>query len=119
MNPFLIIMLILLVVSGLGLIVFILLHSGKGTGISDMIASSVYSTQTGTSIVEKNLDRITIIFAVVFLVSLIVLMIIYPQRQRSRQTISEANWRGLAPEGPAGGKVRVGRNFSKPPDVAW
>ena len=79
MNPLLIITLILLVVSGLGLIVFILLHSGKGTGISDMIASSVYSTQTGTSIVEKNLDRITIIFAVVFLLSLIVLMIIYPQ----------------------------------------
>ncbi len=78
MNPLLVIMLILLVVSGLGLIVFILLHSGKGTGISDMIASSVYSTQTGTSIVEKNLDRITIIFAIVFLVSLIVLMIIYP-----------------------------------------
>ena len=79
MNPLLIIMLILLVVSGIGLIIFILLHSGKGTGISDMIASSVYSTQTGTSIVEKNLDRITIIFAVVFLLSLIVLMIIYPQ----------------------------------------
>ena len=79
MNPFLIIMLILLVVSGLGLIVFILLHSGKGTGISDMIASSVYSTQTGTSIVEMNLDRFSIIFAVVFLLSLIVLMIIYPQ----------------------------------------
>ena len=78
MNPLLIITLILLVVSGIGLIVFILLHSGKGTGISDMIASSVYSTQTGTSIVEKNLDRITIIFAVIFLLSLIVLMIIYP-----------------------------------------
>lgn len=72
-------MLVLLVVSGLGLIVFILLHSGKGTGISDMIASSVYSTQSGTSIVEKNLDRITIIFAIIFLLSLIVLMIIYPQ----------------------------------------
>ena len=79
MNPLLIIMLILLVASGVGLIVFILLHSGKGTGISDMIASSVYSTQTGTSIVEKNLDRITVIFAIVFMVSLIVLMIIYPQ----------------------------------------
>ena len=78
MNPILIIMQVLLVVSGLGLIVFVLLHSGKGTGISDMIASSVYSTQTGTSIVEKNLDRITIIFAIVFMVSLIVLMIIYP-----------------------------------------
>ena len=78
MNPLLIITLILLVVSGVGLIVFILLHSGKGTGVSDMIASSVYSTQTGTSIVEKNLDRITIVFAIVFMLSLIVLMIIYP-----------------------------------------
>lgn len=79
MSPLLIIFLILLVVSGVGLIIFILLHSGKGTGISEMIASSVYSTQTGTSIVEKNLDRITIIFAIVFLVSLIVLMVVYPQ----------------------------------------
>lgn len=78
LNPLVIIFLILLVISGLGLIIFILLHSGKGTGISDMIASSVYSTQTGTSIVEKNLDRITIIFAVVFLISLIVLMVVYP-----------------------------------------
>ena len=78
MNPLLIILLILLVISGVGLIIFILLHSGKGTGISDMIASSVYSTQTGPSIVEKNLDRITIIFAIIFLVSLILLMIFYP-----------------------------------------
>lgn len=78
MNPLLIILIALLVISGLGLIIFILLHSGKGTGISDMIASSVYSSQTGTNIVEKNLDRITIIFAVVFLLSLIALMIVYP-----------------------------------------
>lgn len=78
MNPLVIVFLILLVISGAGLIVFILLHSGKGTGISDMIASSVYSSQTGTSIVEKNLDRITIVFAIVFLVSLLVLMVIYP-----------------------------------------
>lgn len=77
-------MLILLVISGIGLIIFILLHSGKGTGISDMIASSVYSTQTGTSIVEKNLDRITIIFAIIFIVSLLVLMVIYPQGSIAR-----------------------------------
>ena len=77
-------MLILLVISGIGLIIFIRLHSGKGTGISDMIASSVYSTQTGTSIVEKNLDRITIIFAIIFIVSLLVLMVIYPQGSISR-----------------------------------
>ena len=74
-----IILLVLLVISGLGLIVFILLHSGKGTGVSDMIASSVYSSQSGTSIVEKNLDRITIVLAIIFMLSLIALMLIYPQ----------------------------------------
>ena len=59
MEWYVILLLILLFLSGTGLIIFILLHSGKGTGVSDMIASSVYSSQTGTSIVEKNLDRIT------------------------------------------------------------
>lgn len=77
MTPLLIIMLVLLVVSGIGLIAFIMLHSGKGTGISEMIQSSM-TGQMGTSIVEKNLDRFTIICAVVFMVTLIVLMIIYP-----------------------------------------
>ena len=74
-----IVFLVLLVLSGVGMIVFILMHSGKSTGISDMIASSMYSSQTGTSIIEKNLDRITIICAIVFMVSLLVLMVIYPQ----------------------------------------
>lgn len=79
MSPLLVILLILLAVSGIGLIVFILLHSGKGTGVSDMIQSSFYSTQGGTSIVEKNLDRITIILAVVFLLTVVALMFVYPQ----------------------------------------
>ena len=79
MNPLLILVLIVWAVSGVGLIVFVLLHSGKGTGVSDMIASSLYSTQTGTNIIEKNLDRITIIFAIVFILSLLALMILYPQ----------------------------------------
>lgn len=70
---------VLLVISGIGLIVFVLLHSGKGTGVGDMIASQVYNNQTGSSVVEKNLDRITIILAAVFMISLIVLMITYPQ----------------------------------------
>ena len=49
---FRIIVIVLQVISGIGLIVFILLHSGKGTGINDMIASSVYSQQSGTGLVE-------------------------------------------------------------------
>lgn len=79
MNALVILTIIALVVSGVGLIVFIMLHSGKGTGVSDAIASSLYSSQTGTSIIEKNLDRITIIFAIIFIVSLLILMIIYPK----------------------------------------
>ncbi|MCI7504770.1 MAG: preprotein translocase subunit SecG [Coriobacteriaceae bacterium] len=79
MTALVIVFLILLVASGIGLIAFIMLHSGKGTGISDVISSSLYNTNTGTGLMEKNLDRITIAFAVVFLVSLIVLMIIFPQ----------------------------------------
>lgn len=78
MNPLLIICLVLLFLSGAGLIVFILLHSGKGTGVSDMISSSFYGNQ-GTSIVEKNLDRITIVLAVVFFLTLVALMFVYPQ----------------------------------------
>ena len=84
MNPLLNLVLIVWAVSGVGLIVFVLLHSGKGTGVSDMIASSLYSTQTGTNIIEKNLDRITIIFAIVFMLSLLALMLLYPQGTISR-----------------------------------
>lgn len=84
MNPLLILVLIVWAVSGVGLIMFVLLHSGKGTGVSDMIASSLYSTQTGTNIIEKNLDRITIIFAIVFMLSLLALMLLYPQGTISR-----------------------------------
>ena len=84
MNPLLILVLIVWAVSGVGLIVFVLLHSGKGTGVSDMITSSLYSTQTGTNIIEKNLDRITIIFAIVFMLSLLALMLLYPQGTISR-----------------------------------
>jgi preprotein translocase subunit SecG len=78
-NPLLIVVLIIWLLSGVGLILFVLLHSGKGTGLSDIIAGSVYSTTTGTSLVEKNLDRITIVLAVIFFLTLLVLMIIYPQ----------------------------------------
>ena len=78
MNPLLILVLIVWAVSGVGLIVFVLLHSGKGTGVSEAIAGSIYGTDSGSSIVEKNLDRITVVFAIVFMVSLLLLMIAYP-----------------------------------------
>lgn len=79
MNIVAIIFSIILIISGVGLVIFILLHSGKGTGVADAIASTLYNNQTGSGIVDKNLDRITIILAIVFIVSLLVLMLVYPQ----------------------------------------
>jgi preprotein translocase subunit SecG len=64
------------VLSGVSIIVFVLLHSGKGAGLSEMFGGMMPVTSSGTSIVEKNLDRITIVLAIIFGVSLLVLMIV-------------------------------------------
>lgn len=71
--------LIVWAVSSVGLIIFVLLHSGKGSGLSEMLGGAMSPTSTGTSIIEKNLDRITIGFAIAFGVSLLLLMIVYPK----------------------------------------
>lgn len=76
--PFMYVVLVLWAISAVGLVIFVLMHSGKGTGVSEVIAGSIYGTDTGSSIVERNLDRITIVFAIVFMVSLLLLMISYP-----------------------------------------
>jgi len=78
-NPLLVLALLVWAVSSVGLIVFVLLHSGKGTGLSDMLSGSLSPTSSGTSIIERNLDRITIGFAIAFGVSLLVLMVVYPK----------------------------------------
>ena len=54
------------VVSALGLILLILMHSGKGGGLSDMFGGSIGSAAQGSTVVEKNLDRITIVLALMF-----------------------------------------------------
>jgi preprotein translocase subunit SecG len=54
------------VVSSVGLILLILLHSGRGGGLSDMFGSSVGSAAAGSTVAERNLDRLTVTVAVVF-----------------------------------------------------
>jgi len=60
----------------LGLIVFVLLHSGKGTGLSSMFGG-MSSSASGTSIIEKNLDRITVGLAIGWAVTSVLLMMLY------------------------------------------
>ena len=78
MNIINIILTVLLFLSGVLTVVLVLMHSGKGTGVSDMIASSLYNSGTGTGILEKNLDRLTIITAVIFGLCVIVMALTFP-----------------------------------------
>ena len=48
------------------LVFLILLHSGKGGGLSDMFGGSVGQAAAGSTAVEKNLDRITVTVAIIF-----------------------------------------------------
>ena len=79
MGPFQYVLFVVWLLSALALIALVLMHSGKGTGVSDMIASSLYSSNAATGIMEKNLDRLTIVVAVIFAVTVILCMFFFPQ----------------------------------------
>lgn len=57
---------ILLILVSVLLVVFILLHRGKGGGLSDLFGGGVSSSLGGSSVVEKNLDRITIFCGIIW-----------------------------------------------------
>ena len=48
------------------LLILVLLHSGKGGGLSDMFGGGMGAAAQGSTVVEKNLDRITVMAALVF-----------------------------------------------------
>lgn len=54
------------VIASLMLILFVLLHAGRGGGVSEMFGGGMQTQAMGSTVMEKNLDRITIITAIVF-----------------------------------------------------
>ncbi|MDE0268810.1 MAG: preprotein translocase subunit SecG [Acidimicrobiaceae bacterium] len=54
------------VVSAIALIFLVLLHSGKGGGLSDMFGGGLGTQAAGSTVVERNLDRITVVAALIF-----------------------------------------------------
>ncbi len=54
------------VIASLTLVLLVLLHSGKGGGLSDMFGGGMGATAAGSTVVERNLDRITVVAALVF-----------------------------------------------------
>ena len=79
MGPLQIIIFIVWALSTIALVALVLMHSGKGTGVSDMIASSLYHASAATGIMEKNLDKLTVIVTAVFCVCVVLCMFFFPQ----------------------------------------
>jgi preprotein translocase subunit SecG len=62
------------VVAALLLIFLILLHSGRGGGLSDMFGGGqLGGSMAGSTVVERNLDRLTVIVAVIFVFATVIL----------------------------------------------
>ncbi|HEU5006996.1 MAG TPA: preprotein translocase subunit SecG [Jatrophihabitantaceae bacterium] len=68
---------VVLVIVSLVLIVLVLLHRGKGGGLSSMLGGSFYSNLSGSSVVERNLDRLTVIAGVLWAICIIGLGLLY------------------------------------------
>ena len=79
MGPLQYVLFVVWALSTVALIALVLMHSGKGTGVSDMIASSLYNSAAASGIMEKNLDRLTVIVAIIFAVTVVLCMFFFPQ----------------------------------------
>jgi preprotein translocase subunit SecG len=62
---------ILLAITSLLLIGLVLLHKGKGGGLSDLFGGGMSSSLGGSSVAERNLDRITIALALVWTAAIV------------------------------------------------
>ncbi|ACY21608.1 preprotein translocase, SecG subunit [Gordonia bronchialis DSM 43247] len=60
-----------LIVTSVLLIVLVLLHRGKGGGLSSLFGGGVQSSLSGSSVVERNLDRLTIFVGLIWFILII------------------------------------------------
>ncbi|MDQ1641788.1 MAG: preprotein translocase subunit SecG [Actinomycetota bacterium] len=70
---------IVLIVTSLLMIVLVLLHKGKGGGLSDLFGGGVSSSLGGSSVVERNLDRLTIGTGILWIASIVALGLLLKQ----------------------------------------
>ena len=67
---------IALIVFSLLLMLLVLMHKGKGGGLSDMFGGGMQSSVGGSSVAERNLDRITVVVGLLWFTCIIVLCIV-------------------------------------------
>ena len=68
---------ILLTITSVILSLLVLMHKGRGGGLSDLFGGGISSSMGGSSVAERNLDRITIIIGVVWLAAIVALGLLY------------------------------------------
>jgi len=61
---------------GIGLIFLVLIHSGRGGGLSDMFGGGLGASAAGSTVMEKNLDRITVILALAFVFNTLIMSMV-------------------------------------------
>jgi preprotein translocase subunit SecG len=67
---------VILIITSLLMILLVLLHKGKGGGLSDLFGGGISSSLGSSSVVERNLDRITIITGIVWFLCIVALGIL-------------------------------------------
>ncbi|QIK73969.1 preprotein translocase subunit SecG [Propioniciclava coleopterorum] len=68
---------ILLIITSLALSMFVLLHKNRGGGMSDLFGGGMSSSMGGTSVAERNLDRLTITVGLLWLACILGLLTLY------------------------------------------
>jgi preprotein translocase subunit SecG len=64
---------IALIILSLLLLLLVLMHKGKGGGLSDMFGGGMQSSVGGSSVAERNLDRITVVISLLWFACIVVL----------------------------------------------
>ncbi|MEI2651242.1 MAG: preprotein translocase subunit SecG [Microthrixaceae bacterium] len=68
--------LVLQFILALAVVFLVLIHSGKGGGLSDMFGGGLGAAASGSTVMEKNLDRITVIVALIFVFNSVILALL-------------------------------------------
>jgi preprotein translocase subunit SecG len=72
-------LLVVVNLASLGLVALILLHKGKGGGLSDMFGGGFSTSLGGSNVVERNLDRMTIVLGVIWFACIVALGLLLGQ----------------------------------------
>ncbi|WP_342371969.1 preprotein translocase subunit SecG [Propioniciclava soli] len=68
---------VLLTITSVALSLFVLLHKNRGGGMSDLFGGGMSASMGGTSVAERNLDRLTIVVGLLWLASILILLTLY------------------------------------------